>query len=164
MADDSIQIRPMKQEEIQAVSDLVFRSFKNNVVSYYSEEGVETFFDYANPKALGERFLKDHFVLVAVKKQALVGMIEIRNNRHISLLFVEPMQQEKGIGKGLLEQASARARQSDPESKGLTVNSSPNSVEAYKRFGFALTDSFQEKNGIQFLPMMLEWPDQENGQ
>jgi GNAT superfamily N-acetyltransferase len=158
MADDSIQIRPMKQEEIQAVSDLVFRSFKNNVAAYYSEEGVETFFDYANPKALNERFLKDHFILVAVEKQALVGMIEIRNNCHISLLFVEPLQQEKGIGKGLLGKAIAMARQSDPEFKGLTVNSSPNAVEAYKRFGFAPTDSFQEKNGIQFLPMMLEIP------
>jgi len=158
MADDSIQIRPMKQEEFQAVSDLVFRSFKNNVAAYYSEEGVETFFDYANPKALSERFLKDHFILVAVEKQALVGMIEIRNNRHISLLFVELLQQEKGIGKELLGKAIAMARQSDPEFKGLTVNSSPNAVEAYKRFGFAPTDSFQEKNGIQFMPMALEVP------
>ncbi len=156
-ANHSIQIRPMEPDEIQAVSDLVFRSFKNNVAPYYSEEGVETFFDYANPKALSERFLKDHFILVAVEKQALVGMIEIRNNRHISLLFVEPMQQQKGIGKGLLERAIALSRQSDPESKGLTVNSSPNSVEAYKRFGFAPTDSFREKNGIQFMPMRLEF-------
>jgi len=149
----------MEQNEIRAVSDLVFRSFKTNVAPYYSEEGVETFFDYANPKALGERFQNNHFVLVAFAKQVLVGMIEVRNHSHISLFFVEPLQQEKGIGKELLNRAMARARQSDPEFKGLTVNSSPNAVEAYKRFGFAPTQSFQEKNGIQFLPMMLEWRD-----
>jgi GNAT superfamily N-acetyltransferase len=161
MANDSIRIRPMQPEKIRAVSDLVFRSFKSNVAPYYSGEGVETFFDYADPGALAERFQKDHFVLVALEGPALVGMIEIRNNRHISLLFVEPLQQQKGIGKGLLARAIFLARQNDPELKELTVNSSPNSVEAYKRFGFTPSASFQEKTGFSFCPCC--WPGRISG-
>jgi predicted GNAT family N-acyltransferase len=146
----------MKQDEIRAVSDLVFRSFKNNVAPYYSEEGVETFLDYANPNAMTARFQKDHFTLIAMQAQALVGMIEIRNHSHISLFFVESLEQQKGIGKALLKKAINTIQKSNPDQKVLTVNSSPNSVEAYKRFGFAPTNSFQEKNGIQFMPMALE--------
>jgi GNAT superfamily N-acetyltransferase len=158
MPDNPIQIRPMEPDEIQTVSELVFRSFRNNVAAYYSEEGAETFFNYTNPKELAERRQKDHFFLVAVRDRQIIGMIEIRNNNHISLLFVEPLRQYQGVGKKLLEKAVAIIRQADPQALSLTVNSSPNSVEAYKRFGFAPTDSFQEKNGIQFLPMMLEIP------
>ena len=80
-------------------------------------------------------------------------MIEMRHHRHISLLFVEPGCQGRGLGRGLLERAVEEARKANPGLREMTVNSSPNAIVAYERMGFESTGPQQDINGVRFIPM-----------
>lgn len=93
---------------------------------------------------------------VAVKAEnqgELLGVIEIRNNAHLSLLFVSPDHQRQGIGKQLLAAAIKWTVHEDPNLKKLTVHASPNSVRAYEKLGFSTISAEKEVNGIRFTSM-----------
>lgn len=57
----------------------------------------------------------------------------------------------KGIGRGLLERASAECIKNG--SGKIDVNSSLFAVEIYQKLGFARTKPEQLLNGIRFVPM-----------
>jgi ribosomal protein S18 acetylase RimI-like enzyme len=156
MDEATISIRPMRPDEVLAVVGLVARSFWLSVAPLYSPQGTAEFLAYANAESMLRRLEEDHFVLVALQTGQVVGMVEVRHHEHISLLFVEPSHQRQGIGRALLSQALQAMRESRPDLVEITVNSSPNSVEAYTHFGFIPTAPLQEKNGIRFVPMTLK--------
>lgn len=78
---------------------------------------------------------------------------KLRDYCHVSLLFVDPIHQRNGIGLMLVNAALRLIKIHAPEVREVTVNSSPNAVDAYKRFGFRVTGDLQFKNGIAFVPM-----------
>ena len=148
-----IIFREMQFEEIAAVADLVVRTFVHDVAPAYVQQGVQEFLKYAQVDAFEERFQKKHFVLVAETEGKIVGMIEMRNHDHVSLFFVDPYHQSKGIGRELFQHALDLCRAARPGSLQITVNSSPNAVKAYEDFGFRAADEMKEINGIKFVPM-----------
>lgn len=146
-------IRPMEPGEEEIVSDLVRRVFDLFVAPEYEPEGVEAFYRYIEPERLRERAAKDHDILLAFVDKALVGALELREGRHISLLFVDAMFQGRGIARALLEEAIALARRRNPKVEKITVNASPNSAFIYERLGFRATGPRQSREGIVFIPM-----------
>ena len=145
----------MTAAEAPAVADLVTRAFQHNIAPHYSPEGRATFLAYADAAALRDRLGNSHFVLVAVCEQQLIGMIEVRSNEHVAMLFVDPRYQRQGIGRELVKRGIAAARQANPDLKQVTVNSSPNSITAYQRFGFQAVGPLRQQHGIVFMPMAL---------
>ena len=87
---------------------------------------------------------------MAVVNNIMVAVGEIRNENHLNLLFVSPDMQRKGIGKALLQSLIDTIKHDS-----LTVNSSLNSIQAYKTFGFVENGSESEKGGIKYQPMLL---------
>lgn len=150
------QIRLVTTGDVEAVCDLIAGVFNHSVAPLYSDAGVSAFFSYADAGMMRVRLQAGHFALVAEQDGVMVGMIEMRNHDHISMFFVSPDCQRRGVGKELLRQALALAHDADPSVSQVTVNSSPNSIEAYERFGFCATAPMQEKDGIIFLPMTLD--------
>jgi ribosomal protein S18 acetylase RimI-like enzyme len=61
----------------------------------------------------------------------------------------------KGIGKELLNTAISMIKEDDPEVLRITVHSSPNAIEAYKKMGFKETDYECTLHGIKYTPMEL---------
>jgi len=156
-----ILCRPMAPGEHVAVSRLVARVFHHDVAPLYAEEGVREFLAYAGADKILDRSAHDHQVFVALPGDDLIGAIEIRHGDHISLFFIDPAYQRRGVGRQLLACGLAFCRQHRPDLQAVTVNSSPNAVEAYQRFGFQPTGPMQVKNGIGFVPMVLEFPKQD---
>jgi ribosomal protein S18 acetylase RimI-like enzyme len=150
-----IEIKIMSPGDERVVSELVISTFQHDVAPHYAQEGISEFLSYANPDSLKTRLARNHVVLVASQNGSIVGMIELRDYCHVSLLFVDPMHQREGIGQLLLNEALKLIKTHDPEMSEVTVNSSPNAVEAYRRFGFQATGELQVKNGIGFVPMTL---------
>ena len=142
--------RPIQPSELAAVSALAREAFDHSVASYYEPEGVTEFHNYASVEALAQRCPAGHITLVAELDRELVGMLHLREPSHISMLFVHPVHQRKGIGRRLL--AAATAMFSD-SARALTVCSSPNAVPAYLRLGFQATGSEQCVHGVRFIPM-----------
>ena len=145
-----IQYRFMKAGEEEEICSLAIRVFKEFVAHQYSEQDKEAFLKYVEPKCLSKRFYEDSFVLVAAIKEEIVGMIELVSNSRISLFFVEGHLQKIGIGKELLKKSVEICRIKNPVLTEISVNSSPNAMDIYKKLAFSVMDSDKEKNSIRF--------------
>ena len=150
---DAVCYRVMQPGEAGAVSALVLSSFDEFIGPELTDEGNAEFRRFVAPEALEARTAEDHFVRVATVDGVLAGMIEIRQNNHVALLFVDKAHQQHGIGKGLLHAALADARAADPDLERVTVNSSRYGVPAYEKLGFRQTGPERSVNGIAFIPM-----------
>lgn len=148
-----VQIRPIEASDGPEVCALVLHSFDEFVVPGYREDGVAMFRKYLNPEVLRKRATTGHSQLVAHVGLDLAGMIEVREQRHVSLLFVDRRWHRRGVAWALLERALELILDENPSLDTLTVNSSPYAVTAYEHLGFGTTGPEQEENGIRFIPM-----------
>lgn len=141
-------------EEVE-VSNLVARSFNEFIAPDFPDEGIEEFFGYSNPRALVKRSEGNHFVLVAEAEGSIAGMIEIRERKHISMLFVDKAFHRKGIAKGLLIAALDRIESGSRPPKKVTVHSSRFAVPFYESLGFVRTEEEKIIHGVIHIPMAL---------
>lgn len=148
--------RRLTAKDAEQAMALVLRVFDEFVAPEFSSEGSREFRKYANAEAACERLASGNILLGCETGEGLAGIMELRNNSHIVFFFVDGACQRSGLGKTLLDHAVSLLRKINPTLAAVTVNASPNAVEAYRRFGFQPTDSMQEHNGIRHLPMQLE--------
>lgn len=152
---EELLIRPIQEDDIQQVSALVLRAFWLDIAPLLRPLGIATLQIFFSPEALHRRLVQDHFILVAEQERQLVGMVDVRQGKHITSLFVDPPYQRKGIGRALLRAALNCMRQANPDMQEVTVNASPNAVQAYVNYGFQPVGDLQERNGVLFIPMHL---------
>lgn len=139
-----MEIRLASPEELPQVFTLVKRVFMRFEAPDYSQQGIQTFFDYlADPEKTAALL-----VYGAFQDGVPVGMLAMRGTSHISLFFVEEQMQGKGIGRALFHAARA-----DCTADLITVNSSPFAVTIYQRLGFQAMSDEQLTDGIRFTPM-----------
>jgi GNAT superfamily N-acetyltransferase len=155
IVETDIVYRYMEPGEEEEVSDLIAAVFHEFIGCHYPPEGVREFLGYIRPELIRDRFLLNHFTLVAVQNGRIVGMTEVRDTNHVSLFFVVKELHGRGIGRGLFEKALSICREKGPDVAVIDVNSSPNSVGVYESLGFYRTGPEQTKNGITFVPMVF---------
>lgn len=149
----------MKPGEEVAVCDLIIRVFNEFVAPEYSLEGVQEFLRYVEPDLLSKRSKVNHFVIVAVAQDRVVGVVEVRDNDHISLFFVDNQFHQIGIGKALMGKALEICRKDKPYVSHVSVNSSLYAVPIYEKLGFHQSEPRQIRDGMVILPMVLELRD-----
>jgi GNAT superfamily N-acetyltransferase len=146
----------MKPGEEAEVSSLVWKVFEEFEAVEYKQEGIDEFKRFIVPEFLAERCAAGNFFVICCKNdREIAGVIAIKNNSHVSLLFVRKEEQRKGIARGLLAAAIEKCLATDPILQAITVNSSRYAVSIYEKLGFECTGPEQEKNGIRFTPMRL---------
>ncbi|MCJ7499465.1 GNAT family N-acetyltransferase [bacterium] len=133
---------------------MVHRVFDLSVAPIYTKRGLLNFKKYADPEEMCARVHSDHFVLLALADDEIIGMIEMRRHRHVSLFFVEQELQGKGLGGELLSLAVEICLSNSSPLREVTVNSSPNAVKAYERMGFQSTGGEQNISGVRSVPMV----------
>lgn len=148
-----VAYRPMEPADAEAVSRLIVEVFTEAIGPEYTDEGRAEFLRHVQPHELVERARSNHFVLVATAGGRPVGVIDLRDNDHVSLLFVDARHQRRGIARELLARALAVARPARPDLDRVTVNTSRSGVAAYERLGFRQTGPERTVNGIVFIPM-----------
>ncbi|MER3432442.1 MAG: hypothetical protein C4288_03195 [Leptolyngbya sp. ERB_1_1] len=141
----------VKLDDSAAASELAQGVAEQFVLPTFSEEGRSTF-----PKILARDVVAgfsdpDVEIFGVRTEERLVGYIAIARKTHISQLFVAADQQQKGIGRMLLDFVEQRAKAFGVSQ--LTVRASLNAVPFYKKCGFEVTADAQEKAGIRFQPM-----------
>jgi len=151
-----ISISEMQPGEELDVSSMVMKVFNQFVAYEYNDEGRKTFLSFVEPKRIKSDFDKGNIVLVAKYSGKIVGIIEIRNDSHIALLFVSSEYHKQGIAKALRAKVMdlCITRVSDLEE--FTVNSSTFAIPIYKKMGFSICGEKQTKDGIVFTPMKLK--------
>lgn len=145
----------MKQGEENHVADLILNIFSEFVAPDFSDDGVLEFKTFASKESIAKRLLSGDTFIVAEIEQQIIGVIEMRDNSHIALLFVEKAYQKKGVAKKLLFEAIRACKQKKPDIQNITVNSSPNAYAAYQAFGFKGENKVKTVNGIRFVPLEL---------
>ncbi len=147
----------MKAGEQDILVELVLNVFNEFVAPQYSNEGIAEFKKFVNSEAVESRFKDGNIFILAKDGQKTVGIIEMRNNSHIALLFVDKACQRQGVAKELVRRAVAVCVERERELEKITVNSSLNAYSAYRSIGFKGEKSVKTVKGIQFIPMELEF-------
>ncbi|MBW2622648.1 MAG: GNAT family N-acetyltransferase [Deltaproteobacteria bacterium] len=154
-----ISFHYMNPGEEGPVCDLVRRVFDRFVSPHYTDIGIKEFYKIFSPDALIEACGQSgHVVLVAVKDEEIVGVVKIKDENHISWLFVKGDCQKQGIAKELIRRSMEKCQSDNPALFQMTVNSSPNAIPAYIRFGFTALGPESENHGMRITPMALDIP------
>ena len=147
------EIRFACQEEWEEAMGLAWRTFLEFEADDYTPEGIRSFEDFITDSGLKRLFIMGAYqMIVAFDHQKMVGMITLRNEMHISLLFVDKQYHRRGIGKALIEHMADYAKM-ELGKKRLTLNASPYGVGFYHRIGFKDLGPEKQQDGIIYTPM-----------
>ena len=135
---------------------MVLKSFNEFVAPDYNEEGRDEFKKFVDAESMRDRIRNGDFVIVALVGGRIIGLIEVRLNNHISLMFVDEEWHRQGVAKRLLELAIDRCRQNNHDLESIEVHSSPFAVLVYEKLGFIQSGEERIENGIQYTPMELK--------
>ncbi len=137
------------------VSQLIRSVYDAFVSIDYSAEGNDAFYEWIRPENIKSRQLGERNMIVARAHGKIVGVIEIRNNHHISLLFVDASYQKRGIAGRLLAASIAESLEREAWLDTYEVYSSPYAIPIYARLGFVAVGGLQQQSGITYQPMIL---------
>ncbi|WP_321991767.1 GNAT family N-acetyltransferase [Marispirochaeta aestuarii] len=146
-------IEPFSLGKEKEVHNLVSSVFNEFVGFEYTEEGNKVFNDLIKPENILERHKSGNIILTYEKNGRIIGIIEVRDNNHICLFFVDKRYHNKGIGRELFNEMLLKI---EGKTEYLEVNASPFSEEIYSRLGFKSIDNKKEINGILFIPMKMK--------
>ncbi|WP_294996868.1 GNAT family N-acetyltransferase [uncultured Stenotrophomonas sp.] len=147
------KIRPARIDDLPAISAVCLAAFHAAVAPSLSANGIATFTRVAAIDAFGARLQGDNLILVAEQDARIVGVVELKEGRHLAMLFVDPACQGQGIGHALFEAVLPKARV-----PMLTVRASLNAVPTYLRYGFVLDGEVGEFNGLVYQQMVCTTP------
>lgn len=150
---ENITYRMMQLGEEKQVSQLMVEIFREFVAHEYSQEGIKNCEQYVAPDSLLQRVQAEHFILVAILREKIIGALEISHHQEISLLFVDKHFHCRGIAKELFQRALMKIETEKPEVTRIKVNASRYAVPIYEKLGFGRTGAEKMLNGIIFIPM-----------
>ncbi len=150
-----IKFRKIRDGEEIEVCNLVARSFNEFIAPDFPEQGVEEFFLYSNPLSLKRRLEKNYFSMVAECEGRILGMIEIKGENHISMLYVDKDFHHNGIASNLVKKALEEISENNRNPKDITVNSSRYAVPFYESLGFIQYEDEKSVYGVIHTPMLL---------
>ncbi len=147
------QIRIAYQDEWDDAMALAWKTFLQFEADCYTPEGIRNFEDFITDTTLYKMFVMGSYqMFVALDGKKIVGMITLRNNSHISLLFVDGRYHRQGIGRALVEHLREYLL-SETGIYRVTVNAAPYGVAFYHKIGFRDLRPEERKGGIIYTPM-----------
>ncbi|MDO8827204.1 GNAT family N-acetyltransferase [Methylophaga sp.] len=144
-------VRKMEEKDLAAVTATCMASFLQSVADTLSEEGIATFSKIAESNAFLDRMNGDNVMLVADNDGNIEGVIELKEGRHIAMLFVSPEHQKEGIGRKLISSVLDYAKVDT-----VTVRASLSSIPAYEKYGFECKGEAGELAGLAYQPMEIK--------
>lgn len=149
-----MQLRKLHITEYSQAAGLSLKVYLESGSRDFNAEGLETFKSFVNSNEL----INELTIYGAFEQNKLIGILGTKNKgTHLSLFFILPEYQRKGIGRKLFDYAF----KSDPVEE-MTVNSSSYAIEFYRSLGFEKVSEEEEKNGIKYTPMKHTYPNNQN--
>lgn len=154
MNDASILIRPATTADAEAISGLVIALSEQFITPDFPPAGADHLLSQMVPQAVHSYLAGSFRFHVAEKQRRVIGVVAIRDNKHLYYLFVDEEFHQQGIGRQLWQVAQAAALRAGNVGE-FTVNASRLSVPVYQRFGFTATAAPETKHGVTYFPMKL---------
>lgn len=150
---EKFEFRMAYEKDWEPAMKLAWETFLVFEANDYTEEGIESFRDFISDQWLKKMFLKGEYqMFVALEHSKIIGFLTIRNEHHISLLFVDKAYHRKGIGRTLVEQVGEYLI-TEVGVDYMTVDSAPYALEFYHKLGFWDLAPQQQKQGIIYTSM-----------
>lgn len=147
------EVRFADQNDWEEAMGLAWKTFLEFEADEYTMEGVRSFEDFITDSGLRRMFVMGKYQMMAAYVQGkIVGMITLRNEMHISLLFVHKDYHRHGIGRALIKSMADYVK-SELSKYRITVNASPYGVAFYHRLGFTDLGPERQQDGIIYTPM-----------
>ena len=151
-----IMVRCAYHSDWDGAMKLAWDTFERFDAPDYSQEGIENFHKFVNDDMLRKMFVAGHYQLfVAMDGDRYVGLISLRERKHISLLFVDGDYHGNGVASALIKYVSIYGKNEEGIDK-LTVNAAPYAVGFYHKRGFRDIGPETVADGIRFTPMELK--------
>ncbi len=158
-----MQIYEITEMHLREALRLIKEVFYEFNAPYYNEQGIKSFLHFISFQNMSEMLKRKEILFYgAYEEDKLIGLIALRGNQHLSLLFVKKEYHRSGVAKKLFHIIVAVCRKRNLQKNMITVNSSPYAVEIYKRLGFAKLEEEKYKDGIFYTPMVYVIADTEN--
>ncbi len=153
-----MKIRLAEKSEAEAISRFVSELTETHIGSTLQIGGLDNLLKSMDVDSTIARMTDGFPHWVALEDGAIVGIAVVKPPSHIYHLFVRSDRQRTGIGRRLMNEALWFI--SDRYGRAtVTVNSSLNAVDAYRRFGFQdAGDELLDGAGVRFQPMSLDLP------
>ncbi|PKP20081.1 MAG: hypothetical protein CVU05_09865 [Bacteroidetes bacterium HGW-Bacteroidetes-21] len=152
----TIEIKAFRKGMETVIYQLIKKVYDDFVAVDYSDNGNLFFYNWIQPSKIALRQEIQNNLWVAYDEKRMVGMIEIRENKNISLLFVDKEYQGQGIARMLFQVALNISFERDPCLKTYYVHASPFSIPIYEKLGFVAQDEMKIEHGIKYLPMEMQ--------
>lgn len=145
-----MDIRILRGHEVSGANQLIKKVFFNTISQNYSPEGVQTFLSFFTDENILSLMQKNHLVMIGAFENVLVGVVGIRDFKHIESLYVDKDYQFQQIGTKLLEFAK------NLMNGEISVNTDLQAVAFYEKNGFQVAGKLKNIEGISFVPMVYQ--------
>jgi ribosomal protein S18 acetylase RimI-like enzyme len=153
-----MKIRLAEKSEAEAISRFVSELAVTHIGSTLQAGGLENLLRSMDVDSTITRMTEGFPHWVAVEGDAIVGIAVVKPPSHIYHLFVRSDRQRSGIGRRLINEG-LRFISDRCGRASVTVNSSLNAVDAYRRFGFRKAGGeMVDSAGVRFQPMSRDLP------
>lgn len=141
-----LRIRRLHRWELESAAALMLRVYDE---SHFSPAERDAFAQGLSPAVFGSLFARKLLTgYGAWMDRELVGVLVLRENNHLSQLFVLPDRQRRGIGRQLVEAALGR------QTGRVTVFAAHSSVGFYEKMGFVADPKRQDAHRQDTIPMV----------
>lgn len=148
-----VDIRFIDGQDWEDAMSLAYRTFLKFDAKMFTDEGIRHFREFISDNFLKRMFEAGEYQVVgAYYHGKMIGVISLRNNCHISLLFVDEEFHKMGIGRKLI-MAIGDYTKLKLHQDCLTVNAAPYATDFYHRVGFEDIGPITSQDGITFTPM-----------
>lgn len=154
VSDRSLGIRKATLDDAPAISALIL-SLAHHFLLQEDGLGAEGFLLSLEPEGIARNIASpelDYYVATAAGQ--LMGVVAVRQGRHVFHLFVGQQFQRGGLARALWSHVKA-AYGWPSASVPTTVNSTPSALPFYERMGFHILGTRVETKGIAYIPMQL---------
>jgi ribosomal protein S18 acetylase RimI-like enzyme len=140
-----MQIRPMHQEDMQAVSDVLCSCYRWLADREgYTPEQVNFLLHQRGSLETVRRESREQLYLVASQHGAIVGMVSVSGSE-VTKLYVSPSHHHRGIGAALLRAAASAIAESGFGT--MSLGTTPSTVPFYESLGMSIARTRRPSRG-----------------
>ncbi len=150
-----IQYRQASISDATAISTLILETQDQFSAEKFSPEGERLLAQICSAEAIEGYLQSGYIYFVAEENAAIIGVIGVRDHRHVEHNFVRGDYHRQGISSQLwkLARESCLKQGNDGE---FELQASTFAIPVYERWGFVKEGEKQDIGGIIFTPMRLK--------
>jgi GNAT superfamily N-acetyltransferase len=151
---DRLTIREATFEDAAAIGALARGLAQRFVTHELPRAAASALLETMSEAGIRERMIAGCRYHVAELEGGMIGLVGVKDNRHLYHLFVAEDHQRQGIGRALWHTARDACLAAGNPGR-FTVNASRYARPVYERLGFRAHAGEQQRHGVVTIPMVL---------